>query len=128
MGGVNLASIDESARNVMLSEVSTFTNVNLASPTEASDFKSAIDFGDNIGITNDSGGGECCGNGSSSAYHATGPHFDAAGTNADATKNKARHFDGANFLMADGHVKWFRGTLVSYLAANASKTAVSYFR
>ena len=27
--------------------------------------------------------------------------------------NKGRHFDGSNFLLADGHVKWYRGSSVS---------------
>ncbi len=27
--------------------------------------------------------------------------------------NKGRHFDGSNYLLADGHVKWFRGSAVS---------------
>ncbi len=31
-------------------------------------------------------------------------------TNQD---NKGRHFDGSNYLLADGHVKWYRGSAVS---------------
>jgi prepilin-type N-terminal cleavage/methylation domain-containing protein/prepilin-type processing-associated H-X9-DG protein len=126
MAAANLAAIEETARNVMLSEVVTNANVNLESPTEAGDYKSPADFGDNIITAGPNLNGVCCGG--DGTYHATGPYFDAAQTNADATRNKARHFDGANFLLADGHVKWYKGAAVSILTANAPKTAISYFR
>ncbi len=38
------------------------------------------------------------------------------------------HLGGANASFVDGHVKWFRGSAVSILTGNASKTAVSYYR
>ena len=36
--------------------------------------------------------------------------------------NKGRHFDGSNYLLADGHVKWYRGSSVSsgFQAYNAT--------
>ncbi len=127
MGGVNLAAINETARNVMLSEVSTKANVNLDSPIEAGDYKSPADFGDNLITATAANNGECCAGGAARPIQATGPYLDGAGTNV-STANVARHFDGANFLLADGHVKWFKGAAVTYLAANASRGAISYFR
>jgi prepilin-type N-terminal cleavage/methylation domain-containing protein/prepilin-type processing-associated H-X9-DG protein len=35
-----------------------------------------------------------------------------SGSYIDAT-NKGRHTDGSNYLLADGHVKWYRGSAVS---------------
>jgi prepilin-type N-terminal cleavage/methylation domain-containing protein/prepilin-type processing-associated H-X9-DG protein len=39
----------------------------------------------------------------------TGP----LGNYPNAAAKPPRHFDGANYLMCDGHVKWFRGSAVS---------------
>ncbi len=127
LGGANLASVDESARMVMLSEVSTKANVNLDSPIEAGDYKSPADFGDNIITANAGNGGECCNGGAATPIHATGPFRDGAQTN-NSTANKPRHFDGANFAMADGHVKWYKGAAVTFLKANAAQGAIGYFR
>jgi len=40
---------------------------------------------------------------------------------------QGRHLDGSNYLMADGHVKWFRGDKVSsgFMAANSTDAQVS---
>jgi len=37
-----------------------------------------------------------------------------------------RHFSGANYLLADGHVKWFPGSQVSSGPSNASPTAAQF--
>jgi prepilin-type N-terminal cleavage/methylation domain-containing protein/prepilin-type processing-associated H-X9-DG protein len=135
MGGANLAAINETARNVMLSEASTRANINLDSPTEGADYKSPADFGDNLITANGpyNGtpiGGECCGGGAAIPMHATGRYLDTPNnqSNYDTGRNKPRHFDGANFLLADGHVKWYKGSAVTVFAANASQSAISYFR
>ncbi|RYX80833.1 DUF1559 domain-containing protein [bacterium] len=131
LGGVNMAAVTDVARNVMLSEMSTKVNVNLADANEGVDFKSPVDLGDNLVTTGGPPGysQECCGNNGSAMVHATGKYLDVtSGENSDATRNKPRHFDGANYLMADGHVKWYRGTAVTERAANNANGAVSMFR
>jgi len=137
LAGQSLASVQESARQVMNDEISTKANVVLSSPTETGDYRSPADFGDNLIIDDGSNTGTCCGDRPSYPVHATGPLLDSPasgpggqdiGGNRDNTPNPARHFDGANYLMVDGHVKWFRGTAVTVSAANASKGAVSFFR
>jgi len=135
LAGKSLASVQESARQVMSDEISTKANVVFSSPTEAGDFYSPADFGDNL-ISADSHNntGECCGDNFAHSVHATGPMLDVPDSSQDVggsrggTPNPPRHFDGANYLMMDGHVKWFRGTAVTVYATNASRGAVSFFR
>ena len=58
------------------------------------------------------------------AKYATGPltGLFASGTDFDGN---GRHFDGANYLFADGHVKWLKGKAVSagLVAENAANDA-----
>jgi len=130
LGGQSLASVQESARQVMCSEISTLLNVRYSSPDEAGDFKSPIDFGNNIATGDGNNNRKCCLNSDdpSMSVQATGPFLDNPGSSNADPSNKPRHFDGANYLMVDGHVKWFKGTAVTNYAANASQGAVSYFR
>ncbi len=126
----SVAKIDEVSRTVMLSEIQTGYNVNFTSPTEAGDYKSAVDFGDNLAWLDSGGGTNCCAiynfNGIPS-NHRTGKFLDVtSGMNADAS-NTPRHFDGANFLLADGHVKWFRSTSVA-INKTTTSAAINYFR
>ena len=128
LGGVSLASVDDTARTVMLSEISSYANINLADPLEAGDYKSPVDLGDNVLHGTGSNAVECCNNGGSKAVHATGPYQDTAGqSNSNTAVNLPRHFDGANFLLADGHVKWYRGTAVTKNKTNQANGAISYF-
>ncbi|RYX85515.1 DUF1559 domain-containing protein [bacterium] len=129
LGAANLASIDEVARMVMLTEIQVGYNVNLAQGAETGDYKSPADFGDNLIWLDGGNNMNCCGtvlNGITSGQR-TGKFFDGQQTNA-STANVPRHFDGANYLLADGHVKWLKGTSVSILSGNAAQTAVSYYR
>ena len=126
----NLAQMTESARQIMFTEVAYLGNINYTSLTEAGDYKSPADFGDNLIWQTGTGADRCCNNTEGGKYqtHTTGQYSDVtAGSNTYAD-NKPRHFDGANYLLADGHVKWFRSSAVSVYAANASSTAISYFR
>ena len=132
LGGTGLAQIDQPARDVMLSEIQVGFNVVFDNGTEAGDYKSAADFGDNLVWLDGNGNPNCCGtvlNGITSGQR-TGPYYNASslgGTNASAS-NVPRHTGGANYLLADGHVKWYTGSNVSMLASDAGKVAISYFR
>ena len=61
--------------------------------------------------------GNTAGWGSGAGQFATGVMSGAVGTVGTANGNYAsllgRHSDGSNFLLADGHAKWLRGTSVS---------------
>ncbi|RYX85514.1 DUF1559 domain-containing protein [bacterium] len=133
LAGNSLAAQDEVARMVMLSEIQVGYNVYLNRDTEVGDYKSAIDVGDNLVFADGNLNFNCCGqvlNGIKSGQR-TGPFLDApGGTNSgpDGNANIPRHFDGANYLLADGHVKWYRGTAVTMRAQNAANGAVSYYR
>lgn len=132
LGDTSLAQTDQPARTVMLSEIQTGYNVVFDNGSEAGDYKSAADFGDNLVWLDGNGNPNCCGevlNGITSGQR-TGPFYNAAtlgGTNASAS-NVPRHTEGANYLLADGHVKWYRGSNVAMLASDADKVAISYFR
>lgn len=130
----NLADINFPARMVLLSEVSVGFNVNYTNPQENGDYRSPADYGDNLvwgtnavmpaAIT-----GQCCNVTLNGVFCAnrTGRYRDTAGTNNN-NLNEGRHLEGANYLLVDGHVKWYRGANVSYLATNAPATQISYYR
>ena len=128
LGDTNLAKMDEVARTIMLSEIQVGYNVNFANGGETGDYKSAADFGDNLVWLDGNGGMNCCGqvlNGITSGAR-TGTFLDdPGGTNRGSV---GRHLEGANYLLADGHVKWYRGTAVTMTAAAAPKAAISFFR
>lgn len=42
-----------------------------------------------------------------------GPRYWNSGAGVSQSTETGRHLDGANFLLADGHAKWFRGEQVS---------------
>ena len=130
LGDTNLAKLDETPRTIMLSEIQVGYNVNFANGGETGDYKSAADFGDNLVWLDANGNGNCCNtnfNGIATGQR-TGRYLDTVnGTNTDPT-NVPRHLDGANYLLADGHAKWYKGTAVTMTAAQAPKAAISYFR
>ena len=61
--------------------------------------------------------------------YATGPMGGTSPTNqaADFTGLTGIHTDGSNFLAADGHVKWFRGTAISPGYTASSQTNAQGF-
>jgi prepilin-type N-terminal cleavage/methylation domain-containing protein/prepilin-type processing-associated H-X9-DG protein len=124
----SLASVQQTARQVMASEIRTYGNIAITTPGEAGDYKSPIDLGDNL-VTADGGNNfACCNNGPDHSIQAIGRLRDnPGGTNASAD-NKPRHFEGANFLLVDGHVKFYRGSSVTAAAGNEAQGAISYFR
>ncbi len=124
----SLASIDDTARYVMLSETDNKMSVFLSRPDEAGGYKSPADFGSDLVTQTDTAVDECCFASPSYLIQATGKYLDMTGSTNASADNKPRHFDGANFLLADGHVKFYRGASVTMSAANASQGAISYFR
>ena len=60
-----------------------------------------------VGLGPDGGNGY-----SDNAYYATGP-INGVSSNLDPAAAKGRHSEGANYALADGHVKWLRGPQVS---------------
>lgn len=132
LGASSLAKIDQPAREVMLSEIQVGFNVVFDNGAEGGDYKSAADFGDNLVWMDNGGNPRCCGdvlNGIPSGQR-TGPYYNAAaigGTNASAS-NVPRHTEGANYLLSDGHVKWYRGSNVAMWASDSDKVAICYFR
>jgi prepilin-type N-terminal cleavage/methylation domain-containing protein/prepilin-type processing-associated H-X9-DG protein len=105
--GQSIAVQSAPAKTVLLFEVRGIHG-NLASPTETgSNVVSAVANGANNGTSlalypfanGNTTGGDLV----------TGP----LGNNPASTAPTPRHFDGANYLMCDGHVKWFKGSAVS---------------
>lgn len=126
---VNVAKIAEPARTLTLSEV-TGTLVNISSPTENdwSQQHSVIDTGTTLRWMSP-------GTNASVWYaankFATGPYRDATHAplwnGGNDWRGPARHSEGANYLLQDGHVKWLSGMNVSVSPAiTACTTPVCY--
>ena len=96
----------EPSRLLCLLEV-TGQTVNVADPAEAGNFRSPEDAGGNFVYADSSGNGGCC---DSTWRYQTGPM--ASGTHGNGQDGPARHGDGSNILLADGHAKWFRSAQV----------------
>lgn len=113
----------------MMTEVSVGLNVNYRSPLETGDYASPADFGDNLVWLTTARADDCCGTVLNGVYSAnrTGKYLDGAGSNADA-RNEARHLGGANYLLADGHVKWYAPNAVTYQANQAHRSQISSCR
>ncbi len=87
--------------------------VNVTDPAEKGtlNYHSPMDFSDNSAFNDMGGTPVCCKNASAGGfnYASGGPMGDKAHSGTD---DPARHFDGANWLMADGHVKYLRPSSV----------------
>ena len=114
VGNGALSQLQAPANTVMLSEIHSLYAV-LTVPNETGgDYGviSAVSNGvpyNNSNVTAQTGGNAGL-QGAYDAYSATG---DLGGRNAYTAMKLGRHSDGSNFLLADGHVKWLRGTAVS---------------
>jgi prepilin-type processing-associated H-X9-DG protein len=62
---------------------------------------------------------------SSTPFLATGPMDNGSTCTTAYTACQARHLEGANYAMADGHVKWFRSSAVSPGIKAATETAAA---
>ena len=79
-------------------------------PQEAgSAFRSPVDYGYNLATSDTSGAAKCCGTGIDLKY-VTGAFSN--GSHGAQDTPQPRHFDGANYLFCDGHVKFLRGAQV----------------
>ena len=122
--GGSIAQLQAPANTVLASEISTLYSA-LTSPDENGGqygVVSSVTNGYTVRGTSASlssvagqigygGYGDDFGTGSALGdYTATG---DLGGRNKFTANKLGRHTDGSNFLMADGHVKWLRGTAVS---------------
>jgi prepilin-type N-terminal cleavage/methylation domain-containing protein len=61
VGATSQAAFDDIARTIMLSEIQVGYNVYLSNDSEAGDYKSAIDAGDNLVFADSGLGQNCCG-------------------------------------------------------------------
>lgn len=116
------SKFDRPAKTVMLDEVQGAVGVNVTDPQEnGSPAKSPIDFSDNL-VWADAGNNPICCHASVWKY-ATGRmadvNHDKDSLDNDPAKSGGmevpgpRHSGGANWLMADGHAEWLRGTAVA---------------
>jgi prepilin-type N-terminal cleavage/methylation domain-containing protein len=125
----SMAAIEDTARYVMLSETDNKLSVFITRIDEAGGYKSPSDFGSDLVTKSDTGLEPCCNEPASmDLISAAGRFRDVTGSSNASAANKPRHFEGADFLLADGHVKWYRGSSVTMSAANAAQGAISYYR
>ncbi|HEY3329296.1 MAG TPA: DUF1559 domain-containing protein [Capsulimonadaceae bacterium] len=126
---VNVSKIIEPTRTVLLAEV-TGSLVNISDPQENdwSQQHSVIDTGGHIRWMSPGGNASVWYSGQK---YATGPYKDATHAplwvGGNDWRGPARHSEGANYLLQDGHVKWLVGYNVSANSAIAScATTVCY--
>ena len=116
-----LAQMVAPTKTVLLFEVTGNNNVDVSQPFEqtfggnVNYNASPFGFGAATGNMGGGGGGVSCGTAGQTLAYATGY---MGGRTPDATHMcywplPARHTNGANFLLADCHVKWFQGNSVS---------------
>ncbi len=133
LAGQSLAQIQQPASTVNLSEVSSSSGlvVNVADVNETGTVHSPYDYGDNLAYVDASNNTQCCATTTTNGFlYATGAYSDNDHTKGGAAPAQAglpRHSDGANYLLSDGHVKWLRGSQVTFYPALATcKTVVCY--
>jgi len=89
---------------------------------EAGGEHSSVELGDNITWYNTTWGNVTSGAG----CQKTGRWYDHA--RGGATDDTAAHMGGANYLLMDGHVKWYKGSSVSAYETGRAATAISLRR
>ncbi len=104
----SLSNLTASANTVMLFEANLLPAVApnpavVCDPSAANPAESTSP----VGLGPDGGNGY-----NDNAYYATGP-INGVSSNLDPAAAKGRHSEGANYALADGHVKWLRGPQVS---------------
>ena len=114
------------AQTVMLSESTSGWQVNVTDPLEAGTRTSMIDLGDNHVYVDTGGTQQCCG---TSEHYRTGTYMNGAAvrTHGGGDTDPA-HLEGSNYVMFDGHVKWFKGSSVQYQVANCGLAPVCMYR
>ena len=111
--GSAMAKLNQATKTVMLLEL-TGTEARISSPPEAAT---------SVGGYSPTTEGYDINNGSASTTRrfATGP-LSHAGMAVGLSPADGRHLSGSNYLMCDGHVKWYRGDRVSSYNSAASPT------
>ena len=126
LGARALADVAKSTQTVALSESTSGWQVNVTDPAETGTRTSMIDLGDNHVYVDTGAAQQCCGN---TEHYRTGAYSNGAvlqghgGGDTDVV-----HLDGSNYLLADGHVKWYKGTSIQYQVANCDKGAACMYR
>jgi len=123
----NMASWTATARTILLFELRG-NSTNVTSPSEAGSTTLSI-AGDGTNLSNSAT--QCCTSASvggaqfDTGYmdNYNGGYQDSAWLTQWPTNPVGRHLEGANYLMADGHVKWLRPSNVS--AGNSAPTSTS---
>ncbi len=110
VAGGRLAAFSAPARTVLAMEVRN-VKIQYVDPTFTQD---QMYGGNNSTCNGADTGADCVGNdGRAATGEIDHPTNGGYGTNEKYFKDYARHFDGSNYLCADGHVKWFHGRSVS---------------
>ena len=99
---LNLARLNSPARTVLLWEC-TITNADASNPAE-------YDTASSNGDSNDNGTGDPA---TGQLYTQITRTANSRGITVSGGGSIGRHFEGSNFLAADGHVKWLRPESVS---------------
>ncbi len=109
-GGGKLSAFNGVARTVLALEVRN-VKIQYVDPNFTQD---QMGGGNNSTCDGADTGSDCVGNdGKAATGEIDHPTNGGYGTNEKYFKDYARHFDGANYLCVDGHVKWLRGRSVS---------------
>jgi len=127
-GGAKLSRIDSVATTVGLVEAAQPRLTNVFDPGEAGSDSSMGDYGDNL---IDLAGADhrtsvCCGGSDALMQYRVGPYIDSDHGGGPQNGPMA-HFDGANYLLLDGHVKFFKGSQVG-LTKDTAGAQINYGR
>jgi len=132
-----VSQLNQTARTVLAFELA-YDVADVSNPNDTQTYSAALGGSYGPYVYNDAGftrpqTGNCAGNRPPRttyvAYH-TGLPFGRTGTfvskgdsgNDSMVNDDGRHFDGSNYLFADGHVKWLKGAQVSGGDTNPSST------
>ncbi len=124
-GGAKLSKMESVSTTIGLAEATVPQIVNVYDQREAGTWSSMGDYGDNlIVLQSDHNNGSCCGN--DGLQYRVGPYIDSA-HGGGSQNGPTAHFDGANYLALDGHVKFYKGSQVAELNATTG-AGITYAR
>ncbi|MDR3707660.1 MAG: DUF1559 domain-containing protein [Capsulimonadaceae bacterium] len=106
-----MSSFQEPARSVYLSEIRGVNAEDLMYPNELISSQSPVDKGYNFFVMWGTGAA-CATNAPATIAYATGLYYDSNHNQGNNQDGAARHTAAANYLLADGHVKWLPGSHV----------------
>jgi len=112
IGGIPINQFDAVANTFILDEVHG-SPINMTDPLEkGSMYHSPMDFANASALTDQNGVSKCCANFAGGGFDFATGQVSNSGAPGAGHSGDARHSEGANWLMADGHAKWLRGTSV----------------